>query len=166
LLADKEKFVIVIKENKRLLYKIINCYCKDPDDRQDLEQEILIQIWKSLHTYNSSCKLSTWLYRIALNVAISHYRKDVKRKVNTLGIDENILQIADHAAANEQDHKVEILYQLIAKLNSLNKALIILHLDGNSYKDIAEVLGISESNVGTKISRIKQILKQDLKHIK
>jgi DNA-directed RNA polymerase specialized sigma24 family protein len=75
-------------------------------------------------------------------VAISHYRKDVKRKVNTLGIDENILQIADHAAVNEQDHKIEILYQLIAKLNSLNKALIILHLDGNSYRDIAEVLGI------------------------
>ena len=166
MLADKEKFVTIIQENKRLLYKVINCYCKDPDDRQDLEQEILIQVWKSLHTYNAACKLSTWLYRVALNVAISHYRKDVKRKVNTLGIDESILQIADHDTVNEEDRKIEILYQLIAKLNNMNKALIILHLDGNSYRDIAEVLGISESNVGTKISRIKQILKQDLKQIK
>jgi len=166
LLADKEKFVTIIKENKRLLYKIINCYCKDPDDRKDLEQEILIQIWKSLYTYNATAKLSTWLYRIALNVAISHYRKDVKRKVSTSGLDESILQIADQETGKEQDDKIEILYELIAKLNNLNKALIILHLDGNSYRDIAEVLGISESNVGTKISRIKQILKQELNHIK
>ena len=164
MLADKEKFVTIIKDNKRILYKIINCYCKDPDDRQDLEQEILIQLWKSLDSYNSTCKLSTWLYRIALNVAISHYRKDVKRKVTTFGLDESILQIADHTTVNDQD-KIDILYQLIARLSSLNKALIILHLDGNSYRDIAEVMGISESNVGTKINRIKHILKQELKNI-
>lgn len=162
MLTEKERFLKIVKENKRLLYKVINSYCKDAYERQDLEQEILIQIWKALKTYDDNYKLSTWLYRIALNVSISHYRKDNKRKEKIVSIDESLFERIDNTEGTEEDdNKIDLLYKFIAQLEGLNKAIIILYLEGNSYSDISEILGISETNVGTKINRIKLILKQN-----
>ena len=159
--ADKDKFLSVIQQHKRIIYKICNSYCKDPEDRKDLSQEIIVQLWKSFSKYNDQYKISTWLYRIALNVAISFYRKSYKRQKNTSLNSENIFEIEDDSSEVEElESNIKLLYQFINQLNELNKALMILYLDDNSYKDIADILGITETNVATKISRIKQKLKK------
>lgn len=159
-LSEKDKFIRIIKDHKRIIYKVINSYCKDFEDRKDLEQEIIIQLWKSLKSYNENFKLSTWIYRIALNVAISHYRKDQKRQKSNTSIDEEIFRIVVDDSDEEQKGRSELLYHFINQLDTFNKAIIILYLDDNSYKDISEILGITETNVGTKISRIKKQLKE------
>lgn len=158
--SEKERFVSLIKENRRIIFKVIYSYCQDAEDRKDLEQEIIIQLWKSLKTYNENFKLSTWIYRIALNVAISHYRKDQKRLKSNTSIDEEIFRIAADDSDEEQKGRTELLYHFINQLDAFNKAIIILYLDDNSYKDISEILGITETNVGTKIGRIKKQLKE------
>ena len=162
---EKERFVSLIKENKRIIFKVIYSYCRDAEDRKDLEQEVIIQLWKSLKTYNDAFKLSTWIYRITLNVAISHYRKDHKRLKTNTYIDEEIFRIAEDQSDEEYKDRTELLYQFINKLDDFNKAIIILYLDDNSYKDISEILGITESNVGTKISRIKKQLKESFSQL-
>ena len=110
--------------------------------------------------YNNKYKLSTWMYRIALNTAISHYRANRKRKTNTFSINEDLFDLVDENESQELDSNVKLLYNFINGFDELNKALMILYLDNNSYKDIADVLGITETNVATKIGRIKQQLKK------
>jgi RNA polymerase sigma-70 factor (ECF subfamily) len=99
---NKDKFIQILNENKWILYKVINIYCKDLEDRKDLEQEILIQLWKSLESYKNQFKISTWIYRIALNVSISFYRNNVNRKTRTSPISESIIKIADSTQTSEQ----------------------------------------------------------------
>jgi RNA polymerase sigma factor (sigma-70 family) len=165
--SDKEQFIGILKEHKRLLYKVVYLYCRDSEDRKDLEQEIIIQLWKSLKNYNQEFKLSTWIYKIALNVAISYYRRDVKRKETNEPYDENIFKIAEvDDNAEETINKRELLYKFINKLDELNKAIIILYLDDKSYKEISEIIGLTETNVGTKINRIKSKLKESISLLK
>lgn len=158
--STEEEFLSVINQHKRLIYKVSNLYCKDPDDRKDLQQEIIIQIWKSFKSYNSEYKLSTWLYRIALNTAISFYRKESTREKYNSMHDEIIHAFHSGDENEELNEKISLLYEFINELDKLNKALMILYLDNISYKEISEVLGITETNVATKISRIKQILRK------
>ena len=158
--ADKEKFIRILKENKRIIIKVIYSYCKDLEDRKDLEQEIVFQIWRSLKSYDERCKVSTWIYRIALNVAITHYRKESKRHKINSNPGESIFQIAEDDSSEEEKHRQELLYHLINQFDPLNKAIIILYLEDKSYRDISELLGISETNVGTKLNRMKNQLKE------
>ena len=162
-MSEKEQFIGILKDHKRLLYKVIYSYCRDSDDRKDLEQEIIIQLWKSLKNYNQEFKLSTWIYKIALNVAISYYRRDAKRKETNEPYNENIFQIAEEEdCAEESINKSELLYKFINELDELNRAIIILYLDDKSYKEISEIIGLTETNVGTKINRIKRKLKESV----
>lgn len=164
--ADKERFLGIIGQNKRLIYKVANSYCRDPEDRKDLVQEIIIQLWRSFGRYDERYKLSTWMYRIALNTAISHYRRDRNRLESSVPLHESLLELADDDGAEIfLDGRIKQLYELIGRLDELNRALMILYLDDNSYRDIAEVLGISETNVATKIGRIKNRLKQQFAKI-
>ena len=158
-ITDKEKFINIVKEHKGIIYKVIHAYCKDANGRKDLEQEIMIQLWKSLKNYNEQYKLSTWIYRIALNVAISNYRKDVKRKNSNLPIEDEIFQIADEVKPINEETNIEQLNRFIQQLDDFNKAILVLYLEDKSYKEIAEIIGITETNVGTKINRIKKQLK-------
>ena len=157
---DKEKFIQILNENKWVLYKVINTYCKDSEDRKDLEQEILIQLWKSFKSYNSQYKISTWVYKIAMNVSISFYRSNVNRKSKTSPISESIFQVANQVD-NSFDEERKFLYDFINQLDDFNKEILILYLDEHSYKEIAEIVGITESNVGTKINRLKNKLQED-----
>ena len=159
--TSKEEFVKILKEHKTILYKITRSYSNDPDDRKDLEQEIVIQIWKSLKNYSSEYKLSTWIYKVGLNVAISHLRKDTIRKKQFEPIGEMIFELSEDIEGHEAiTDQMNDLYDFINQLDKLNKALIILYLEGKSHKDMSAIIGISESNVGTKIHRIKSSLRQ------
>ncbi|MCK5699507.1 MAG: RNA polymerase sigma factor, partial [Cyclobacteriaceae bacterium] len=132
----------------------------NPEDRKDIIQEIIIQIWKSFEKYSPNYKYSTWIYKIALNVAISHYRKEKKRNAFFTNINGDFINISEnHSEEDDLEENLEVLQTFISELDKLNKALILLYLESYSYKEISEVLGISETNVATKINRIKKRLK-------
>jgi len=159
--VEKDKFISVIKDNQNLIFKICYSYCSDSENRKDLQQEILIQLWNAFTKFDGRVKISTWIYRIALNTAISFYRKDCKHKDKKVTIDASIISLSNlESDGSEIDMKIVMLYQFIERLNEMDKALILLYLDDNKYKDIADILGISETNVATKINRIKKNLKE------
>ena len=141
-------------------------YCTDDDDKKDLEQEILIQIWKSLDTYNDTYAMTTWLYRISMNVAISHYRKTFKKKDNTIRLDTGLLEFTPAPDTSEGSYEQDLLQKLLAELNEFDKALMFLYLEDKDYEVIARILGISKTNVATKINRIKNRWKQQLSSTK
>lgn len=162
----KKEFLKLIQQYRKIIFKISNSYCHIKDDRDDLAQEIVYQLWKSFESYdsghNTSAKFSTWMYRVSLNVAISFYRKDSKSK-NTLRLDDHIFEIeASDEYTNEtgSENNFNLLHKFIKELKELDRALMILYLEENNYKEIGEILGITETNVATKISRIKDKLKQ------
>lgn len=153
-------FVSVIESNKGILYKIANAYCRDPESRNDLIQETILQLWKSFENYDKQYKYSTWIYRIALNVAISFYRTEKRRNHLKIPISEVITDLADASIKGEKEEELALLQLFIAELKEMDKALMLLYLDEKSHKEIAEITGISETNVATKIGRIKILLKQ------
>ena len=159
-------FLQLIRDNKGILYKICHLYCRNTDDREDLMQEMIYQLWRSGQQFDANYKFSTWMYRIALNVAISFYRKETRSGVRVaLGGDlrANLLEseLEDKSADNEDlEEKIDLLQVFISELGELDKALMILYLEERPYREIAEILGITETNVATKLSRIKGRLKQ------
>ncbi len=155
-----ERFLSLIEKNKGIIYKISNSYCQKIDDREDLVQEIILQLWKSFDRYDDRYKISTWMYRIALNVAISFYRTETKRNDSTQPLTENSIHFAEDLSSGELESNITLLQQFIKGLRELDKALMILYLEDKSYKEIGDILGISETNVATKINRTKEILKQ------
>jgi RNA polymerase sigma factor (sigma-70 family) len=148
-----------INVNQKIIYKICNSYCKNKDDREDLAQEIIYQLLKSYHSFDEKYKFSTWMYRVALNVAISFYRK--KKTNDTVTYESDFPDRKDvvHSSA-ELENNLVVLEKFINELKELDKALMLLYLESKSYAEIADILGISETNVATKISRIKEKLKQ------
>lgn len=153
-----QKFHQILEQHKGIFFKVAKTYCRDEHDRQDLLQEIMIQVWKSLHRYNENYAITTWLYRISLNVAISFYRKNRSEKQpNIILLDENI-SIQEDINLEKQE-QLNLLEQYISELNNLDKALIILYLEDKSYAEISEIMGLSVSNVGTKLGRIKEKIK-------
>lgn len=157
---EKDKFISVIKDNQKLIFKICYSYCSNQETRKDLQQEILLQLWSSFSKFDGRVKISTWIYRIALNTAISFYRYDCKHSDKLESLDELIISISNFEIETEKDENISMLYHFIEQLDKLDKALILLYLDDNKYRDIADILGISETNVATKISRIKKRLKE------
>jgi RNA polymerase sigma-70 factor (ECF subfamily) len=155
---EQERFQALLEDHKKILYKVCRSYCRNPGDRDDLAQEIIVQLWRSFRAFDARTRFSTWMYRIALNVAISFYRRESVRTRHVLPGSEHLLEVIDETGNRSEE--VELLYQWIEELDPLNKALAILYLDGNSYQEIADVLGISETNVATKISRLKQGMRQ------
>jgi RNA polymerase sigma-70 factor (ECF subfamily) len=153
-----ERFETLLDKHKKILYKVANLYSKSREDREDVAQEILAQLWRSFASFDGRVRFSTWMYRIALNVAISAYRRESTRERYVLSDEEEVLKAVDSSATHRSE-ELQVLYQFIDGLDPLNKALLMLYLDGNSYAETAQVLGISETNVATKISRLKQQLK-------
>jgi RNA polymerase sigma-70 factor (ECF subfamily) len=157
--AVEDRFVTLLEEHKRILYKVATSYCRNPADRQDLVQEMAVALWKSFGRYDDRYRFSTWMYRIALNVAISFYRSEVRRTRHTVPAGNSVLEIATAPESAAPDDEFRLLQNLMQQLDELDRALLILYLDGNPHDTIAGILGISETNVGTKISRIKQKLR-------
>jgi len=162
---QKQHFQNVIEQHKGILHKVARAYCPNEDDRQDLIQEMMIQVWLSIHRYNNQFKISTWFYRISLNVAISFYRKNTTRANKYTELTEQLIETPVEDKS-ENERQLYLLDQFISELNEIDKALMILYLEDKSHTEIAEILGISVSNVGTKIGRIKDKLKTRFSQLK
>ena len=154
----KEKFVDIFKDNIGIILKISRAYTDNKQDREDLVNDIAIELWKSFRTFKGKSKISTWIYRVALNTSMNYRRKkkndfiffsDIKKTGTIEWLDEP-----------QDNPELDLFYKCIEELDRINKALIILYLEGNSYDEISEITGISKTNVGTKISRIKKQIKQ------
>ncbi|WP_462254457.1 sigma-70 family RNA polymerase sigma factor [Ferruginibacter sp.] len=157
---NKEEFIKRIDEHKLIIYKICNSYCKNQYDRDDLAQEITYQLWKSFNHFNGAVKFSTWMYRVALNVAITFYRK-TKTGEAIIKLAEPDTEIEDSKEDTaDLEKNIYTLQQFLNELKELDKALMILYLEEKAYSEIAEILGITETNVATRISRVKDKLKQ------
>ena len=158
----QDKFQTVVDQHKKILYKVCNSYCRNRDDRDDLAQEIIIQLWRSFGTFDQRYRFSTWMYRIAMNVAISTYRSERRRIHDPVPIDELGLDLAaaDRAMEDASDD-IRLLHQLIQRLDEMSRALIVLFLDGYDHEEIAEIVAISTSNAATRLHRIKQKLQRD-----
>jgi RNA polymerase sigma factor (sigma-70 family) len=161
-----QHFIVTLENNKGIIYKVANAYCKDSDDRQDLIQEITIQLWKSFHTYDGTAKFSTWIYRIALNTAISFYRKDSRRKAPLTPLSDTIIHTTSEITYDEKEVSLNLLEKFIRELNDLDRALMILYLEERNQNEIAAILGISIANVSTKVGRIKERLRQQFSTVK
>lgn len=159
--ADFEK---VLETHKGIIYKVAAAYCRNAEDRKDLIQEITIQIWNSLPRYDPNYKLSTWIYRIALNVSISWYRKS-KKQQQVVSLEEAPHSLIDESRLEKTKGQISQLYRFLGTLKEMDKALMLLYLDEKSHAEIAEILGISKTNVGTKISRIKKKLQQQFESL-
>jgi RNA polymerase sigma-70 factor (ECF subfamily) len=152
---DKEQYIRIVDRHRSLIYKICLSFCPDADDRKDLEQEILVKLWNGLKRFDGQVKMSTWIYRVALNTAISSYRRE-RRRGHRVGV-ETVFSMPDDTQSME--HDIERLYRFIGELNEFDRALILLYLDDVKYAEISAILGITETNVATKISRVKKQLK-------
>jgi RNA polymerase sigma-70 factor (ECF subfamily) len=155
--TQENEFLAVLEDHKKLIFKVAGVYCREPEERRDLIQEIILQLWKAFPRYDPRYAYSTWIYRIALNVSISFYRKKSKRQATIIPAEASWLELAgDDEQRNELSGDIALLHQLIARLNPLNKALMILYLEGHKQEEIAHILGITASNVSTKLGRIRQ----------
>ena len=148
---DEAAFLARIGEHAGIVRKVAASYSRSVADRHDLEQEILAQLWKSFPGYDGQRPFSTWMYRVALNVAISIARSQRWREPDPASFDEHAFDaIGDDGAALEREDDVRRLQVFITGLDELHRALILLYLDEHSYREIADILGISETNVATR----------------
>ena len=158
--ADQQRFETLWREHRGIVFKVAGVYARSTEERLDLAQEIGAQLWRSFAAFDErKAKFSTWLYRIALNVAISHLRRESGGDGHFEPLDEGHLETIAGETAVEPDERLATLHAFIGELDALNRALILLYLEDRSYAEIAEVLGISATNVATKINRIKQKLR-------
>lgn len=159
---QKQIFDEWISQHKGIVFKIIRAYAFNPNDQDDLFQEIALQLWQSIPEFRGEAKSSTWIYRVALYVATVWGRREKKRlPTQPLADIEHVLT----AATQPRDDRSDWLYEQIGQLEPIDRSVCLLLLDGFSYKEMADMLGISESNVGVKVHRIKQYLIQKSKEI-
>ncbi|HAY3535516.1 RNA polymerase sigma factor [Elizabethkingia anophelis] len=156
-MSQKEKdFSKLVKENQGLIIKVARMYTNTPDDQQDLFQEIVLQLWRSYDTFKGNSKISTWMYRVALNTAITLFRKTT-RTVKTDELADFHQPIDDENDDNQQ--QINLLYKVIKMLGDIDRAIVMMYLDDVPYKDIAENIGITEVNARVKMNRLKKTLK-------
>ncbi len=154
-------FLELLQLHRKIVLKVASMYCWDPEERRDLAQEIVLQLWRAYPSYDQERAFSTWMYRIALNVAISSARRSARRGLE-VPFDETANDVIDATSGAGPDDRVEALYRYMQTLAPLDRALVMLYLDERSYREIADVLGISETNVATKINRLKQRMRRDV----
>ncbi len=154
------EFLNTIKENDAIIYKLVRIYAEQIDDQQDLYQEIIYQLWKSYKTFEGKSKISTWIYKVALNTSLAYINLK-KKHAGKVEMNDSLLQIEDKTDTVLDDRITE-MYQKIRKLNEIDRAIIFLFLEGKDYEEIAAIIGFTNSNVGTRLNRIRQKLKNEL----
>ena len=158
-MTQEKQFVEVIQANEGILYKMTRLYANDKEDQKDLYQDIVYQLWKSFNTFKGDAKLSTWIYRIALNTALL-YLKNKKRKGYKTSLDEVVLINENYDPVLEK--RLKILYAHIKELGEVDKGIVFLFLEGKKYEEISDITGMSASNIGTRMSRIKEKLNKQI----
>ena len=152
-------FATLLERNRRLVFKVASLYARGAD-LEDLAQEIAAQLWRAFPDYDPTRRFSTWMYRIALNVAISWLRSEAPRRRRSVPYDAVLHEPAFDASANEaDDERRQILHGFIESQDPLNRALLLLYLEEHSYAEISEILGLTETNLTTKINRLKERLR-------
>ncbi len=154
----EDEFIQLIHQNQGLIYKITTIYTRDREEQKDLYQEIVYQTWKSFDQFKKVSKPSTWLYRVGMNTAITSLNRS-KKRVNAVPMEGLELDFADELDW-EMEERLKLLYAEIRKLGLLDRGIVFLFLEGKSHEEISEIVGISSSNVGTRLSRIKEKLRK------
>ena len=157
----EQSFVKQLKENQNIIHKICRLYTSGEDAHKDLFQEITIQLWKAYPKFRGDSKFSTWAYRVALNTAITLYRKST-RSIPTSSFDTTNVFIKQEEYNYEEDEQCKLMYQAVYQLNDIEKALVFMYLEDKDYEEISETLGISQVNARVKMNRIKTKLKKIL----
>lgn len=157
--SKEAQFTQFIKEHEGIIYKISRAYCERSEDQKDLYQDIVLQLWKGFDSFKGYSKVSTWMYRVALNTAFSFLRKE-KRKGHKVQMDD--IQIAYEPRDLILEERIKEMYIQIRALNDIEKGIMLLLLEGKKYDEIAQIVGFTRTAVGTRISRIKEKLKQKL----
>ena len=157
----ESKFLLDFEQNQNIVHKVCRIYTTNQDAHNDLFQEVVIQLWKNYSKFRGDSKFSTWMYRVALNTAISLYRKST-RTVKTQDISEISYKIKSTEYDDTEEVQLKALYKAIQELNDIDKALIFLYLENKPYKEISEALGITQVNARVKMNRAKDKLKNIL----
>ena len=163
-LTPPDVFLAEIERHKKILFKVSHLYCRNEPDRQDLMQDILVQLWRSFARFDARSKFSTWMYRVALNVAISWRRGQGRQAQGAVPLTDIALE---SRVMNERSDETPmelrlLLRELLERLSEFDRALILLYLEGHDHDSIGDVLGISNTNVATRIGRIKQKLRREV----
>ncbi len=156
----KREFITQMEASQDIIHKICHLYANSAEEKKDLKQDIVLQLWKSYGSYRKEAKFTTWMYRIALNTALLNLRSNKKKK-DTISLEDRHELIADETQ-NEAEQKVQMLYRAIGSLQELDRALIFLYLERCSYQKISEITGISEKNVSVRLTRIRENLRKSL----
>jgi len=159
--ALEHQFVTNLEKDQNIVHKICRIYTNDQASHNDLFQEITIQLWKAYPKFRGDSKFSTWMYRVALNTAITLYRKK-KRGIQTQDYDTVHFRIKAEEYNDETEQQLTLLYNAVKELNDIDKALVFLYLEDKNYRDISETLGISEVNARVKMNRVKKKLRNIL----
>lgn len=157
----EHEFVSNLEKHQNIVHKICRMYTHDQESHNDLFQEITIQLWKAYPKFRGDSKFSTWMYRVALNTAITLYRKS-KKDLLTQDFDDVSFRIKAEVYDDEIEQQLKLMYKAVKELNDIDKALVFLYLEDQSYKEISDTLGISEVNARVKMNRIKKTLKNIL----
>ena len=155
----EEDFVNLIRENEGIIFKITRIYGTDPEDARDLYQEVVFQLWKSFEKFRGESKISTWMYRVSLNTALTHSKK--RKRTESGSLQTELLHLYEETD-RILDERSEMLYRQIQSLNVVDKGIILLYLEGKSYEEISSITGFSASNVGTKLGRIRDKLRKKI----
>lgn len=161
-MAKEEDFTEMIRDNQGILYKITSMYTRNREDQQDLYQDVVYQLWRSYDRFRGESKRSTWLYRVAMNTAITHLKSEQNHFSGT-PIENMVLKGTDTGNA-ELESRIKQLYEHVYRLNVLDRGIMLLLLEGKKYDEIAEITGLTSTNVGTRISRIKRKLEKTMRH--
>ncbi|PHQ62231.1 MAG: RNA polymerase subunit sigma-70 [Maribacter sp.] len=154
----EHKFVTELENNQNIVHKVCTLYTNDRDSHNDLFQEITIQLWKAYPKFRGESKFSTWMYRVALNTAITLYRKS-KRSIPTQDYESVIFKIKADEYDPREEEQLKLMYNAVKQLGDIEKALVFLYLEDKDYREIAETLGITEVNARVKMNRIKNKLR-------
>lgn len=157
----QQQFVEILQQHSGILHKVCRLYCYSAEDRQDMFQEMVAQVWKAFAGFRQEAKISTWMYRIALNTAISDYRKK-QRKINTISFEAYNIQELYEEQDIEKNEKLKLMHEAISNLTDVEKAVIVLYLEEKSYEEMEEILGMSQGNLRVKINRIKEKLRKNI----
>jgi RNA polymerase sigma-70 factor, ECF subfamily len=155
--AEEKKFIDLIDQHQGLIHKVCIMYENDPDVRNDLFQEVVLQLWKSFPSFRGEAKITTWMYRIALNTAISGFRKDT-RKVKTEDLNDKHFNISERP--DDREENFQKLQWAIRQLSEIDRAMIMMALEEVPYEEIAETVGISQNNVRVRMNRIREKLRK------